>query len=149
MGLFDEVLCNHELFGAHKGETYQTKDLHWLGGFLDLYEITPSGRLEFLEYTVEDRSDPNATGIERMFGMMTRVFTGDRRDLNITGGSIFPASAAPSSPTARWLLGSLSQIGRLSQWTLMRSIKLLIPVRRPVYSRVIQIENLGRQSGRA
>ena len=85
MGLFDEVLCNHELFGAHKGETYQTKDLHWLGGFLDLYEITPSGRLEFLEYTVEDRSDPNATGIERMFGMMTRVFTGDRRDLNYHG----------------------------------------------------------------
>jgi len=68
MGMFDEVLCNHELFGAHKGETYQTKDLHCLGGLLNNYEITLSGRLEFLEYTVEDRSDPNATGIERMFG---------------------------------------------------------------------------------
>ena len=41
MGMFDEVLCNHELFGVHKGETHQTKDLHWLGGLLDKYEITP------------------------------------------------------------------------------------------------------------
>jgi hypothetical protein len=24
MGMFDEVLCNHELFGEHKGETHQT-----------------------------------------------------------------------------------------------------------------------------
>jgi hypothetical protein len=58
MGMFDEVKCNSDLFGVHKGETQQTKDLHCCGGLLDLYEITPSGRLEFLEYTVEDRSDP-------------------------------------------------------------------------------------------
>jgi hypothetical protein len=82
MGMFDEVLCNHELFGAHRGETQQTKDLHWLGGLLDNYEITPSGRLEFLEYTVEDRSNPTLESIERLFGMMTRIFTGGRRDLN-------------------------------------------------------------------
>jgi hypothetical protein len=85
MGMFDEVLCNHELFGVHKGETKQTKDLHWLGGLLDNYEITPSGRLEFLEYTVEDRSDPTLEGIERLVGMMTRIFTGGRRDLNYHG----------------------------------------------------------------
>ena len=58
MGMFDEVLCNHELFGEHKGETHQTKDLHWFGGLLEKYEITPSGRLESLEYTSEDRSAP-------------------------------------------------------------------------------------------
>lgn len=85
MGMFDEVLCNHELFGVHRGETQQTKDLHWLGGLLDNYEITPSGRLEFLEYTVEDRSDPTLEGIERFFGMMTRIFTGGRRDMNYHG----------------------------------------------------------------
>jgi hypothetical protein len=27
MGMFDEVLCNHDLFGEHRGETHQTKSL--------------------------------------------------------------------------------------------------------------------------
>ena len=85
MGLFDEVHCNHELFGVHKGETHQTKDLNWLGGALEEYEITPSGRLEYLEYNVEDRSDPNAEGWQRLTGAMTRIFTGGRRDLNYHG----------------------------------------------------------------
>ena len=85
MGMFDEVRCNHELFGVHKGETHQTKALHWLGGALELYEITPTGHLEFLEYTVEDRSDSTKEGIERLRGMMTAVFTGGRRDLNYHG----------------------------------------------------------------
>jgi hypothetical protein len=83
--MFDEVLCNHELFGVHKGETHQTKDLHCRGGLLDNYEITPSGRLEFLVYTVEDRSDPTLMGIARLAGSMARVFTGGRRDLNFHG----------------------------------------------------------------
>jgi len=85
MGMFDEVLCNHELFGEHKGETHQTKDLHWLGGLLEKYEIAPSGRLEFQEYTTEDRSDPALEGIARWGGSMTMVLTGGRRDLNYHG----------------------------------------------------------------
>lgn len=76
MGMFDTVRCNAELFGVHKGETHQTKDLHWLDGNLDDYEITPSGRLEFLVYTVEDRSDPTQKGIARWAGSMSRIFTG-------------------------------------------------------------------------
>jgi hypothetical protein len=83
--MFDEVECNHDLFGVHKGETHQTKDLHSLGGLLDKYEITPSGRLEFLEYTVEDRSDPNSEGTDRLAGMLTTIYTGGRRDLNYHG----------------------------------------------------------------
>lgn len=85
MGMFDEVRCNHELFGVHKGETHQTKDLHCMGGALEQYEITASGQLEFLEYRVEDRSDPTREGLERFNGMMTIVFTGGRRDLNYHG----------------------------------------------------------------
>lgn len=85
MGLFDSVVCNHELFGPHRGETHQTKDLHWLGGHLDKYEITPYGRLEFLEYITEDRSDPNAQGIDRLAGTMATIYTGGRRDLNYHG----------------------------------------------------------------
>lgn len=85
MGMFDEVLCNHALFGAHKGETHQTRDLHPLGGMLEQYEITAAGRLELLEYTIQDRSDPTREGVERLFGSMTTVFTGGRRDLNYRG----------------------------------------------------------------
>ena len=85
MGMFDEVLCNHEFFGVHKGETHQTKDLHDFGGLLDLYEITSSGRLEFLEYIVEDRSDPALRGVARWAGSEARVYTGGRRDLNYHG----------------------------------------------------------------
>jgi hypothetical protein len=86
MGMFDEVICNNDLFGeSNKGKTHQTKDLHDCGGLLDLYEITPSGRLEFLEYTTEDRSDPNAQGIARWAGSMARVYTGGHRDLNYHG----------------------------------------------------------------
>ena len=85
MGMFDEVICNHELFGIHRGETKQTKDLHCLEGALEKYEITSSGRLEFLEYTTEDRSDSAQEGFARWGGSMTMVFTGERRDLNYHG----------------------------------------------------------------
>lgn len=85
MGMFDEVLCNHGLFGEHKGEKHQTKSLDWMGGALELYEITDSGRLEFLDYEVEDHSDPNAQGVARNWGRFTKVFTGKRRDMNYHG----------------------------------------------------------------
>jgi hypothetical protein len=83
--MFDEVLCNHELFGEHKGEIHQTKDLHCLEGDLEQYEITPAGRLEFMEYVTEDRSDPNAKGWARLGGMMAMVLTGGRKDMNYHG----------------------------------------------------------------
>jgi len=85
MGMFDEVRCNHELFGVHKGETYETKDIHCLGGLFEQYEITPSGHLELLEYTVENRSNPTLKGLERLRATTTMVFTGGRRDLNYHG----------------------------------------------------------------
>ncbi len=86
MGMFDEVLCNHELFGKHKGEVCQTKSLQpFIGGALENFEITPAGQLEFLEYRIEDRSDPAAQGFWRLLGAMTRVLTGGRQDLNYHG----------------------------------------------------------------
>lgn len=85
MGMFDDVLCNHVSFGIHQGETHQTKSLHPLGGALEKYEITPSGRLEFLEYRTEDRSDPNAQGIWRLGGSAAVILTGKRRDMNFHG----------------------------------------------------------------
>jgi hypothetical protein len=82
--MYDDVLCNSDLFGKHRGEKHQTKSLNpSVPG--DTYEITSSGRLELLECTFVDRSDPNAQGWERLFGFMTPVPTGNRRDLNYHG----------------------------------------------------------------
>ena len=89
MGVLDEVLCNNDLFGAHKGETQWTRSLHpvFPGS---TYEITPAGRLELLEGTYEDRSDPNAPRWLRLGGMMTPVFTGQRSDVTLHGWLEFP-----------------------------------------------------------
>jgi len=50
---------------------WQTKDLEPL--FLDTLRIRSDGNLEREEYDTEDRSDPNAEGLMRLSGMMTRV----------------------------------------------------------------------------
>ena len=89
MGILDEVLCNNDLFGKHKGETHATSSLHpvFPGS---TYEITPAGRLELVECTYEDQSDPNAQGLLRLGGMLTPVFTGRRSDVAPHGWIEFP-----------------------------------------------------------
>ena len=89
MSLLDEVLCNHPLFGEHRGERHQTHSVEpvFPGA---TYEITAAGRLELLECTYEDRSDPNAEGWARLAGCLTPVFTGERRDLNYHGWLTLP-----------------------------------------------------------
>ena len=89
MGVLDDVLCNNDLFGDHKGETHYTQSLHpvFPGS---TYEITLAGRLELLECTYEDRSDPNALVCLRLGGMMTPVFTGRRSDVALHGWVEFP-----------------------------------------------------------
>lgn len=90
MSVPDEVLCNHLLFGKHRGEIHQT---HSLGPVFPgaTYEITASGRLELLVCTYEDRSDPNAEGWARLAGSLTPVFTGERHDLNYHGWLSLPS----------------------------------------------------------
>ena len=89
MGIVDDVLCNHDLFGKHKGETHCTQSLHprFPGS---TYEITPAGRLELLECTYEDRSDPHGPLWMRLGGMLTQVFTGKRSDVELHGWVEFP-----------------------------------------------------------
>lgn len=84
MGVLDDVLCNNDLFGDHKGETHCTQSLHpvFPGS---TYEITPMGRMELLECIYEDRSDPNAPRWIRLGGSMTPVFTGQRTDVEPHG----------------------------------------------------------------
>lgn len=89
MGVLDDVLCNNDLFGLHKGETHYTASLDpvFPGS---TYEITPAGRLELLECTYEDRSDPDAKGWDRLGGILTPVFSGERTDIGIHGWINFP-----------------------------------------------------------
>lgn len=89
MGVLDYVLCNNDLFGDHKGETHCAQILHpvFPGS---RYEITPTGRMELLECTYEDRSDPNAPRWMRLGGSMTPVFTGQRTDVEPHGWVEFP-----------------------------------------------------------
>jgi hypothetical protein len=89
MGVLDDVLCNNDLFGDHRGETHRTQSLHRVFPG-STYEITPAGRLELLECTYEDRSDPNAPGCQRFAGILTPVFTGQRCDIALHGWLEFP-----------------------------------------------------------
>lgn len=73
MGMYDVVKCEYPLPDGHNptGEEYQTKDTP--AQLLDTYRIAADGRLEHELYDIEDQSDPKAEGVERIFGMMTRV----------------------------------------------------------------------------
>lgn len=84
MGVTDEVVCNHPLFGQHRGKTYQTYSLDAIFPGAR-YEITASGRLQLLVCNYENRSDPNAVGMAKIIGIMTPVFTCERRDVNYHG----------------------------------------------------------------
>jgi hypothetical protein len=72
MSVMDEILCDHQLFGDHRGKTYQTDSLNAvLPGAK--YEITATGRLELLVCDYEDHSDPNAAGFASLIGALTPV----------------------------------------------------------------------------
>lgn len=88
MGMFDYVRSEYPLPGTQVEDTailsnLQTKDLQdWPS--MDTYFITENGELEVETYRVEDHSDPNAEGISRLIGMMTRIPTG-REKVDFTG----------------------------------------------------------------
>ena len=72
MGIYDNIHCEYPLPGLDDPTKieFQTKSLDT---FFDNYRITAEGKLEIEEYDVEDRSDPNAEGIAKLFGCMTRI----------------------------------------------------------------------------
>lgn len=75
MGLFDDLVCKYPLPTGEgtsevSDETFQTKSL---ACFLDRYEIREDGTLWHEEYDIEDQSDPDAKGLEKLFGMITKV----------------------------------------------------------------------------
>jgi hypothetical protein len=89
MGVPDDTLYYHDLFGDHRGETHFMQSVHPVSPG-PTYEINPTGRPELLECTCEDRSDPNAPHWLRLAGMMTPIFTGQRSDVALHGRVVFP-----------------------------------------------------------
>lgn len=73
MGMYDDIRCDYPLPapGANDLTGYQTKDTP--AQECDLYVIDKDGGLHHEEYDIEDRSDPNADGLYRLIGMMTRT----------------------------------------------------------------------------
>jgi len=72
MGMFDYIRCELPLPApAAEGLEFQTKDTP--AQWLDQYVIRADGMLWHEVYDIEDRSDPNAEGLLRLCGAMTRV----------------------------------------------------------------------------
>ena len=72
MGLFDELTCRMALPGVGVTDTlFQTKSLPAM--YMEHYELRADGTLWHEEYDIEDRSDPDAKGVESLRGAMSRV----------------------------------------------------------------------------
>lgn len=71
MSAFDELRCLYPLpVTEAQHQVFQTKDLDC---YQENYTLREDGTLWKTHYDVEDRSDPNATGLLRLAGMATRV----------------------------------------------------------------------------
>lgn len=71
--MYDSIRCLKELpwpEATDFGSEWQTKSIECQ---LDDYEIRADGTLWHQKYETEDRSDPNAEGLMKFAGMMTRV----------------------------------------------------------------------------
>lgn len=72
MGMFDYLTCKYPLPAAGANDLqFQTKDTPAM--WMDSYEIDADGLLWHELYDVEDHSDPTATGLTAILGLMTRV----------------------------------------------------------------------------
>lgn len=83
MGMFDELKCEYPLgHPPSEGLTFQTKSMDCN---LDKYRIDKNGALWIERYDIEDRSDPNAKGVARLFGSLSRVNKREERLSDFSG----------------------------------------------------------------
>lgn len=76
MGMFDWLHCKMPLPGGPRDANtlrFQTKSIAPdLGGTMDEYTVAEDGRLWGEDYDIVDRSDPDATGLAGLAGLLTR-----------------------------------------------------------------------------
>lgn len=94
MGMFDHLRCHYPLpLPGLEEALFQTKDLDCQ---LDTYEIRADGTLWGEDYEYEDRSDPEATGVARLSGMLTRVNERPKFCRDFTGELEFHTDYGPT-----------------------------------------------------
>ena len=72
MGMYDHLVCEYPLpYGDGISRTFQTKDTP--AQYLDVYTIKEDGTFWHEDYDIEDCSAPNADGLAKFYGCMTRV----------------------------------------------------------------------------
>jgi len=86
MGMFDYLNCKASLPAGVPDLRWQTKSLRCA---MDTYEIREDGTLWGEDYETEDRSDPNAEGLSRLIGCITRVNIRPRQLTDYTGEVCF------------------------------------------------------------
>ncbi len=123
MGMYDNITVKYPLpLPEYQARVFQTKDTPTQ--FLDSYEIDETGQLRVEEYEVEDRSDPNETGIKRIIGMITRI---NRRwtNSNFTGEINFYDSLSFDPENRGWIEFTATFVeGKLKKIELVKEEKL-------------------------
>lgn len=118
MGMFDELRCERELPAPNAdGLLFQTKDTP--SQWLDSYVIRPDGTLWHQVYDTEDRSDPNAEGLGRLIGSMTRV-NPRWESVPLTGEVCFYTGGGYDTDNPWWLeFSAYFKDGQLQQLNLL------------------------------
>lgn len=86
VGMFDWIKCHCPLPREVQTAQFQTKDTP--AQLLDNYEIRTDGTLWHEDYDIEDRSDPNATGLLALAGWW-QVNHRWRQEKDFTGEIVF------------------------------------------------------------
>ena len=119
--MYDNILCKYPIDVEDidikiSDLTFQSKDTE--AQFLDNYEIREDGTLWHETYDIEDRSDPNAEGIMKLLGCMTRI---NQRweQVNTTGEIVFYTSTGENRDqwlefSAYFVDGKLNQIHQIN-----------------------------------
>ena len=117
MGLFDDITVNYPLPETVGRTTFQTKDTP--AQYMDKYEIREDGTLWHEAYDTVDTSDPNAKGISRVAGILTRINKRWEHCDKFTGEIVFYGFANGKDSTGWLEFSSYFKNGAIQQINLI------------------------------
>ena len=132
MGMFNYLRCHYPLPGEGTNELeFQSKDTR--AQLCDQYEIRADGTLWHQNYDTEDRSDPNAEGLEALLGMCTSV--NHRWEQDFMTGEVSFYTSVGKWPNDQWIEFSAYFVkGQLKQLELIQDERASTPPVRAVES---------------
>ena len=114
MGMFDYIRAEYQLpHAAAQNLDFQTKCFDH--PYMDHYLIKADGTLCIEDYDIEDRSDPNAEGILRLFGCMTKINKRWRQLADFEGAVEFYSYPEPYHYRAIFIEGKLAVLRTLEE----------------------------------